>query len=121
MDFTIRNGTDLDDGYLTEIVMNLNPNFDSIYVTGKELKNLNSQSHTILLNKPKNVVMTCSDKEKRTTFIDILLKQYKNVFSPGLTFDFLIRVDLFITNNLLRNLKKGEWPLKNNNEFKYIQ
>ena len=68
VDFIIRNGKDLDNGYLAEIGMNLNPNLDNIYVTGKELKNLKPQSHTILLNKPKNVTRTNSYRKKRKQF-----------------------------------------------------
>ena len=101
VDFIIRNGKDLDNGYLAEIGMNLNPNFDSIYVTGRELKNLNSQSHTILLNKPKNVITNRSYKHKRKPFID--------------------RQRINFSNISLGNLKDCEWKLINNAEFNNIQ
>ncbi len=101
MDFTIRNGTDLDDGYLTEIVMNLNPNFDSIYVTGKELKNLNSQSLTILLNKPKNVTTTNSYRQKRKPVNHRQRADFANIS--------------------LGNLKEFKWKFISNAEFNNIQ
>ena len=52
---------------LAKIGLKVNPNLNNIYVNGKELKNLNYQSNTILLNKAKKFITTCSDKQKRKT------------------------------------------------------
>ena len=54
VDFIIRNGKDLDNGYLSEIGMNLNPNFDTIYITGKELKNLKMLLRLIHIDRKEN-------------------------------------------------------------------
>ncbi len=99
VDLMIRDRKILVNGTLAEIGMKVNPNHDSIYINGKELKNRNLQSQIILLNKPKNVITSCSDKHERKTVIDLLPKRYKKGFFPIGRLDFLSRGAILITND----------------------
>ena len=67
---------------------------NNIYVNVKELKNLNSKSNTILLNKPKNVFTTFSEKHKRKPFIYL-----QRVNLVNISLGYLKEADLKLTNN----------------------
>jgi len=86
-------------GLFAEIGMKVNPDFDNIYINGKELKTSNKNSQVLLFNKPKNVITTCSDKHNRTTVFDFLPNQYRKGFYPIGRLDFLSRGALLITND----------------------
>ena len=95
----IRDREILVNGSLAKIGMKVNPDFDKIFINGKELKNLNNNSKIILLNKPINVITSCSDKHNRKTVFDLLPTQYRRGFFPIGRLDFLSRGALLITNN----------------------
>ena len=99
VDLMIKDREIMVNGSLAKIGMKVNPNIDKIYINGKELKNLNNNSQVILLNKPRNVITSCSDKHSRKTVIDLLPKQYKHGFFPIGRLDLMSRGLLFITNN----------------------
>ena len=99
VDLMIRDRQILVNGSLAEIGMKVNPYVDSIYVNGKKLKNTKLDSHIILLNKPKKVVTTCSDKHNRVTVMDLLPEKYRKGFFPIGRLDFLSRGALLITND----------------------
>ena len=69
---------------LAKIGLKVNPNLNNIYVNGKELKNLNYQSNTILLNKAKKFITTCSDKQKRKLIIDFQRVNFANILLDNL-------------------------------------
>ena len=95
----IRGGKVLINGSIAEVGMKVNPESDKIKVNGKELKSINIIPQVILLNKPKNVITSCSDKHNRKTIIDFLPNEYKKGFFPIGRLDFLSRGALLITNN----------------------
>jgi len=99
VDSMIREKKILVNGSLAVIGMKVNPNKDSILINGKELENLKIPSQIILLNKPKNVLTSCSDKYNRKTVIDLLPKYYKSGFFPIGRLDFLSRGAILITND----------------------
>ena len=86
-------------GSFAVIGMRVNPAIDRIFINGKELEKLNKKSEIILLNKPKNVLTTCSDRHHRVTVIDLLPDHYKKGFFPIGRLDFLSRGALLITND----------------------
>ncbi|MBD73875.1 MAG: pseudouridine synthase [Rickettsiales bacterium] len=86
-------------GSLAEIGMRVNPDLDKIYINGKKLKNNNIQTTIILINKPKYIITTCSDKHNRKTVIDLLPKRYKRGFFPIGRLDYKSRGALLITND----------------------
>ena len=86
-------------GCLAKIGMKVNPDTDRIYINGREITNLNKNSQIILLNKPKYVIPSCSDKFSRKTVIDLLPREYKKGYFPIGRLDFLSRGALLITNN----------------------
>ena len=98
-DLMILNKEILINGLIAKIGMKVNPDLDSIQINGKELKNLNIISQVILLNKPKNVITSCSDNHNRKTIIDLLPKKYKKGFFPIGRLDLLSRGLLLITND----------------------
>ena len=69
---------------LAKIGLKVNPNLNNIYVNGKELKNLNYQSNTILLDKAKKFMTTCSDKQKRKLNIDLQRVNFANILLGNL-------------------------------------
>ena len=69
---------------LAKIGLKVNPNLNNIYVNGKELKSLNYQSNTILLNKAKKFITTCSDKQKRKLIIDFKRVNFANILLDNL-------------------------------------
>ena len=96
----IRDRKILINGSIAEIGMRVNLDSDIIHVNGKELKkNLKIIPILILLNKPKNVITTCSDDHNRKTIIDLLPERYKKGFFPIGRLDFLSRGALLVTNN----------------------
>ena len=96
----IRDRKILINGSIAEIGMRVNLDSDIIHVNGKELKkNLKIIPTLILLNKPKNVITTCSDDHNRKTIIDLLPERYKKGFFPIGRLDFLSRGALLVTNN----------------------
>ena len=96
----IRDRKILINGSIAEIGMRVNLDSDIIHVNGKELKkNLKIIPILILLNKPKNVITTCSDDHGRKTIIDLLPERYKKGFFPIGRLDFLSRGALLVTNN----------------------
>ena len=96
----IRDKKILINGSIAEIGMKVNVDSDIIHVNGKELKkNLKIIPTLILLNKPKNVITTCSDDHNRKTIIDLLPERYKKGFFPVGRLDFLSRGALLVTNN----------------------
>ena len=99
VDLMIQNKEILVNGSFAEIGMKINPNFDRVSINGQEVKNLNTQFQVILLNKPKNVITSCSDKYNRKTVIDLLPKKFKKGFFPIGRLDFLSRGALLITNS----------------------
>ena len=98
-DLMIQDRKILINGSIAEVGMKVNPDLDCIQVNGIELKNLTVKPQIILLNKPKNVITTCSDDHNRKTIIDFLPKKYKKGFFPIGRLDFLSRGALLITNN----------------------
>ena len=98
-DHMIRNSEIFINGAIAEIGMKVNIDTDIIHVNGEELKNLKIIPEVILLNKPKNVITTCSDNHNRKTIIDLLPEKYKKGFFPIGRLDFLSRGALLITNN----------------------
>ena len=98
-DHMIRDRKVLINGSIAEIGMKVNLDSDIIHVNGKELKNQKIVSEVILLNKPKNVLTTCSDNHNRKTIIDLLPVKYKKGFFPIGRLDFLSRGALLITND----------------------
>ena len=98
-DLMILNKEILINGLIAKIGMKVNPDLDSIQINGKELKNLNIISQVILLNKPKNVITSCSDNHNRKTIIDLLPKKYKKGFFPIGRLDLLSRGLILITND----------------------
>ena len=98
-DHMIRNSEIFINGAIAEIGMKVNIDSDIIHVNGEELKNLKIIPEVILLNKPKNVITTCSDNHNRKTIIDLLPEKYKKGFFPIGRLDFLSRGALLITNN----------------------
>lgn len=99
VDLMIRDRKIVVNGSIAVIGMKVNPDFDNIFIDGKELKNIHFHSQIILLNKPKYIVTTCSDKHNRKTVIDLLPKQFKRGFFPIGRLDFLSRGALLITND----------------------
>ena len=99
VDLMIRDKKIVVNGEFALIGMKVNPDFDDIYVNGKELKKLNKKRQVILLNKPKFVLSSCLDKHNRKTVIDLLPKQFKQGFFPIGRLDFLSRGALLITND----------------------
>ena len=95
----IRDGKILINGSLAELGMKVNVDSDIVHVNGKELKLKKISPIVILLNKPKNVITTCSDDHNRKTIIDLLPQQFKIGFFPIGRLDFLSRGALLITNN----------------------
>ena len=95
----IRDRKVLINGSIAEIGMKVNLDMDIIHVNGKKLKSLKIVSKVILLNKPKNVLTTCSDDHNRKTIIDLLPEKYKKGFFPIGRLDFLSRGALLITNS----------------------
>ena len=98
-DYMIRDRKILINGSIAEIGMKVDIDSDIIQVNGKELKSLKVIPEVILLNKPKNVITTCSDNHNRKTIIDLLPEKYKKGFFPIGRLDFLTRGALLITNN----------------------
>ena len=98
-DYMIRNREILINGTIAEIGMKVNIDSDIIHVNGEELKNLKIIPEVILLNKPKNVITTCSDDYNRKTIMNLLPGKYKKGFFPIGRLDFLSRGALLITNN----------------------
>ena len=98
-DYMIRDRKILINGSIAEIGMKVNLDLDIIHVNGKELKSLKIIPELILLNKPKNVITTCSDDHNRKTIIDLLPDRFKKGFFPIGRLDFLSRGALLITNN----------------------
>ena len=86
-------------GSIAEIGMKVNIESDIIHINGKQLNNKKLISEVILLNKPKNVITSCSDSHNRKTIIDLLPEKYKKGFFPIGRLDFLSRGVLLITNN----------------------
>ena len=99
VDLMIQDNSILVNGSPAKIGMKVNLDTDNILINGKELRNLNNNSELILLNKPKNVITSCSDKFNRKTIIDLLPRQYKKGYFPIGRLDFLSRGALLITNN----------------------
>ena len=99
VDLMIKDRKILVNGSLAVIGMKVNPDFDKIYINGKELNKVKTISQTVLLNKPKNIITTCLDKHNRKTVIDLLPKQYKKGFFPIGRLDSLSRGALLITND----------------------
>ena len=95
----ITEGRILINGSLAKIGMKINPDFDSILINGKEITKTIKESRVILINKPKNVITTCSDDHNRKTVIDLLPKKYREGFFPIGRLDFLSRGALLITND----------------------
>ena len=98
-DLMIRDGKVLINGSIAEIGMKVNPDLDRIQVDGRELKSLKIIPQVILLNKPKNVITSCSDNHNRKTIMDFLPEKYKKGFFPIGRLDFLSRGALLITND----------------------
>ena len=98
-DLMIRDGKVLINGSIAEIGMKVNPDLDRIQVDGKKLKSLKIIPQVILLNKPKNVITSCSDNHNRKTIMDFLPEKYKKGFFPIGRLDFLSRGALLITND----------------------
>ena len=95
----IRDRKILINGAIAEIGMKVNLDSDTVVINGKELKNINITPKVILLNKPKNVITSCSDSHNRKTIIDLLPHKFKNGFFPIGRLDLLSRGALLITNN----------------------
>lgn len=60
----------------------VNPDTDNITVNGKELKGKAKKLY-ILLNKPKGVIASKSDPEKRKTVFDLLPRAFRGLHSVG--------------------------------------
>ena len=95
-DHMIRDGKILVNGSIAEIGMKVNLDYDIIHVNGKELQDLKFIPKVILLNKPKNVITSCSDDFNRKTIIDFLPEKYKKGFFPIGRLDFLSRGALLL-------------------------
>ena len=98
-DQMIRDRKILINGSIAKIGRKVDLDLDIIHVNGKELKSVKIIPEVILLNKPKNVITTCSDDHNRKTIIDLLPERYKKGFFPIGRLDFLSRGALLITNN----------------------
>ena len=98
-DHMIRDRKVLVNGSIAELGTKVNLDSDIVHVNGKELKSLKITSEVILLNKPKNVLTTCSDNHDRKIILDFLPEKYKKGFFPIGRLDFLSRGALLITNN----------------------
>jgi pseudouridine synthase len=59
---------------VTELGTKADPEHDDIRVDGRRLRQVNPQRRHLLLYKPKGVVSTRSDPQRRTTVIDILTR-----------------------------------------------
>ena len=99
VDLMIRDKKIMLNGKFASIGMKVDPEFDNIYINGKELEKQNTLRQLILLNKPKFVLTTCLDKHNGKTVIDLLPKQFKQGFFPVGRLDFLSRCTLLITND----------------------
>ena len=95
----IRDKKILINGITAKIGMQVNLDSDIVHVNGTELKDLNFTSKVILINKPKNVITSCSDKHNRKTVIDLLPENFRRGFFPIGRLDYLSRGALLITNN----------------------
>ena len=99
VDSLIKDKKILVNGNPAAIGMKVNPSVDDIKIDGKKLGNSEIVPKVILLNKPKNIITSCSDKHNRKTVIDLLPSEYRKGFFPVGRLDFLSRGALLITNN----------------------